>query len=264
MAAILFDLDGVLYEGNTPIAGAADSINWCIKNHIAFLFLTNTTTRSRTELVSKLSRFHISSTTEQFLTPSVAANQWLHSNHQHNIALYIPEACKNEFSTFNIVTSTNHPIDAVIVGDLGMQWTFSLMNQVFQRLINKPAVNLLALGMTRYWKTEHGLQMDAGPVIKALEYATGKEAVVTGKPAARFFQAAIHQLPHNDGIIMIGDDIRSDIEAAQRIGLKTILVRTGKYTDQDLHTGIMPDAILDSIADLPAWWQNNIKTNQAV
>jgi hypothetical protein len=54
---------------------------------------------------------------------------------------------------------------------------------------------------------------------------------------------------------MIGDDIRSDIAGAQAAGLKTLLVRTGKFRPADLETEIRPDGVIDSIADLPAWWQ---------
>jgi len=58
---------------------------------------------------------------------------------------------------------------------------------------------------------------------------------------------------------MIGDDIRSDILGAQKAGLKAILVQTGKYRDEDLQSGIKPDAILRSIKELPEWWRKNKK-----
>jgi phospholysine phosphohistidine inorganic pyrophosphate phosphatase len=54
---------------------------------------------------------------------------------------------------------------------------------------------------------------------------------------------------------MIGDDVRGDVAGAQAAGLKAILVRTGKYRPEDLRGQIKPDGVIDSIADLPAWWQ---------
>jgi len=95
-------------------------------------------------------------------------------------------------------------------------------------------------------------------MIKAFEYATGTSAIVTGKPATDFFQAAVTLLGRQENIIMIGDDIKGDIEASQQAGLKAILVRTGKFSEQDLESGINPDAILNSVAMLPGWWQANI------
>jgi phospholysine phosphohistidine inorganic pyrophosphate phosphatase len=263
MSAILFDLDGVLYEDDNVIEGAAETIKWFSDNAIPHLFLTNTTSKSRTELVNKLAGFNIESAPEEFLTPPVAACQWLSKHNINNIALFVPETTKSEFSAFTQADDDGNSVEAVIVGDLGDQWTFKTMNDIFQLLMDNPEVALIALGMTRYWRSANGLQLDVGPMIKAFEYATGIEAVVTGKPAINFYRAAINLLSDNadadeSDIIMIGDDIRGDIEASQHAGLKAILVRTGKFLNSDLDSGIQPEAILDSIAELPGWWRSNM------
>jgi len=258
MPAILFDLDGVLYESDKPIDGAADTINWFNKNDIPHLFLTNTSSISRLELVAKLAGFGIRSKPEDFLTPPVAARQWLQLNSLQNIALFVPETTREEFSGFNLVSGEANNIEAVVVGDLGERWTFTIMNQIFRTLIENPQAKLIALGLTRYWKTASGLQLDVGPMIKAFEYATGVNAVVTGKPAREFFQAAVLLLREEDNFVMIGDDICGDIEAAQHAGLKAIQVRTGKFSESDLDSGISPDVLLDSVASLPEWWQSNM------
>ncbi len=258
MSAILFDLDGVLYQGNKAIEGAADAVNWFYSNNIPHLFLTNTTSKPRAELVTKLSEFGIQSNPKDFLTPPVAANQWLQKNNLNTIALYVPDSTKEEFSEFKLITDENKKVNAVVIGDLGEQWTFTIMNTIFRLLINNPQAKLIALGMTRYWRTPTGLQLDAGPMIKAFEYAANRTAIVTGKPAKEFFHAAIDLLNNQQDIVMIGDDIRGDIEASQQAGLKAIQVKTGKFTEADLKLGITPDAILDSIALLPAWWEKNM------
>jgi len=257
MAAILFDLDGVLYESDTAIDGAAKTIRWFNEKKIPHLFLTNTTSKSRAELVTKLAGFNIKSNENNFLTPPVAASQWLQKHNKINIALFVPETTKGEFSEFKICNKNEKNVDAIIIGDLGIKWTFEIMNRIFRLLIDNPQSALLALGMTRYWRSQSGLQLDVGPMIKAFEYATGRSAIVTGKPAKEFFQSAIHLLGKQNEIFMIGDDIRSDTEASQQAGLKAIQVRTGKFTDHDLKIGITPDAILDSIAQLPNWWKAN-------
>jgi phospholysine phosphohistidine inorganic pyrophosphate phosphatase len=264
MSAILFDLDGVLYEGEKPIDGAADAVNWFHKNHIPLLFLTNTTSKSRVELVAKLADFGIDSEADDFLTPPVAACQWLQLNNLVNILAFVPASTKEEFSAFNIMDNDAEKysvnIDAVIVGDLGEQWSFEILNKIFRALINNPEAKLIALGMTRYWKNNSVLQLDVGPMIKAFEYATGLNAIVTGKPAKEFFLAASNLLGESIRIkntVMIGDDIRGDIEASQQAGFKAIQVRTGKFSASDLKLGITPDVILDSVADLPQWWRSN-------
>jgi HAD superfamily hydrolase (TIGR01450 family) len=109
--------------------------------------------------------------------------------------------------------------------------------------------------MTRYWRTADGLRLDTGPFVKALEYATGREAIVLGKPAPAFFAAALERIGlAPEQVLMIGDDIRGDIGGARDAGIDGLLVRTGKYQDEDLGEAVRPRAVLDSIADLPRWW----------
>jgi HAD superfamily hydrolase (TIGR01458 family) len=210
------------------------------------------------ELVEKLAGFGIRSTEKDFLTPPVAAVKWLQTNKINDIALFVPETTEEEFSEFKFVTDENDNVGAVIIGDLGKRWSFETMNKIFRTLINNPQAKLIALGMTRYWRTSAGLQLDVGPMIKAFEYAAGIDAVVTGKPARDFFQAAIELIGKKENIVMIGDDIKGDIEASQHAGLKAIQVRTGKFSESDLASGITPDVILDSVAALPGWWQQNM------
>ena len=124
-------------------------------------------------------------------------------------------------------------------------------------LHSNPEASLIALGSTRFWQAPDGLRLDAGPFVAALEYATGRKAVVCGKPAETFFHAAAARLGFApEEILMIGDDIDIDVGGAQRAGLRGALVRTGKFRDGDLNRAVRPDVVLDSIAELPAWWLN--------
>ena len=121
--------------------------------------------------------------------------------------------------------------------------------------MKNPAAQLIALGMTRYWQAEDGLRLDVGPFVKGLEYATGVEPLVMGKPAQPFFHSALSLLGvEAKDTLMIGDDIRGDIDGAHKAGLQAMLVRTGKFRQSDLTMGITPDYIIDSVADLPSWW----------
>ena len=258
MSAILFDLDGVLYEGDKAINGAAEAVDWFITNHIPHLFLTNTTSKPRSALVEKLCAYKIKTDKDDYLTPPVAAVQLLKKNNLNNISLFVPEVTKTEFSEFNLCDSDADTVDAVVIGDLAKNWSFEKMNSAFRLLMRNPDCTLIALGLTRYWRTDDGLQLDAGPFVKALEYASGRDVIITGKPAGEFYQAARDKLKHTAELVMIGDDIKGDIEAAQNAGIKAIQVRTGKFTEIDLTYGITPDAILDSIADLPSWWQQHM------
>jgi HAD superfamily hydrolase (TIGR01458 family) len=260
MDALLFDLDGVLYLGDQAIEGAAHTVNWVQQHNIPHLFLTNTTSRPRRALVKKLAAMGITVNESQLLTPAVAACQWIKSNVRGDIALFIPEATKMEFQDLSLASpDQNKPIGAIVIGDLGEQWDFPTLNRAFRLLMNTPQPALIALGMTRYWRAEDGLRLDAGPFVSALQYASGHAPVVMGKPAQSFYQAALDTLGMPaEHVYMIGDDIRGDIEGAQKAGIHTILVKTGKFQTSDLQLGITPFACLVSVADLPQWWQQHI------
>jgi len=262
MRAIVFDLDGVIYQGDTAIEGAVETIAWVRAQGIPHLFLTNTSSRPRTEQCRKLAGIDIAIEPEQILSPPAAAARWLRAQAAGPVALFVPPATQAEFAGLpRWDGDVKQTVGAVVIGDLAEAWTFARLNQAFQLLMARPAPHLVALGMTRYWRTAAGLQLDAGPFVSALQYASGIEPTVTGKPAQAFFRTAAETLdlaPRD--LLMVGDDIRGDVQGAQRAGLRAALVRTGKFQPQDLESGIQPEAVLDSVAEVPGWWSRQSGT----
>jgi HAD superfamily hydrolase (TIGR01549 family) len=113
--------------------------------------------------------------------------------------------------------------------------------------------DVVALTRDKYWLKDAKLALDAGPFVAALEFATGRSARVAGKPSPTFYAAAVDSLRLGPApaVAMVGDDLWSDVEGAQRAGLQGWLVRTGKYRQDVLErSGITPDRILESIAEL--------------
>lgn len=256
MHGILLDLDGVLYVGDEAVPGAADAIAWLRGHEIPHLFLTNTSSRPRAAIVEKLARFGVDARAEQILTPAAAAAAWLQDSDVGRPALFVPEATASEFADLDPLPADDEKgAGCVVVGDLGHGWDFETLNRAFRLLMGEARPVLVALGMTRYWRAADGLQLDAGAFVRALEYASGATAVVMGKPAPGFYDRAVQRLgvPKSE-VVMVGDDIRSDIDGAQQAGLAGVLVRTGKYTDADLRSEVVPQSVLDSVADLPDWW----------
>jgi phospholysine phosphohistidine inorganic pyrophosphate phosphatase len=253
---VLLDLDGVVYVGDSAVPGATDVVDWLTRDDIPFRFLTNTSSRPRASIVEKLARMDIKASDEDILTPAVAAKSWLKEHSPGRPALFVPEATASELAELDpLPDDVEAGAGAVVVGDLGEGWDFATFNRAFRLLMAEPRPVLVALGMTRYWKADDGLRLDAGAFVRALEYAAGTTAVVMGKPDQAFYQAAIEGLGlAAGGVVMVGDDIRSDVEGAQRAGLTGVLVRTGKFAPADLDGNVSPDAVLDSIADLPDWW----------
>lgn len=256
MKALLFDMDGVLYHAEDPIPGAAEAIRWVREHGIPHLFVTNTTSHSRTLLAEKLARFGIPGGPDDILTPPDVAAAWLRNRQGEPVALFVKPAARGPFEGIPLV-----PDDAesgarhVVIGDLAERWDFRTINRAFRLLHADPEATLIALGMTRYWKDHDGISLDAAPFVALLEHATGRKPLVFGKPAAAFFEEAAAKLGvPKDEVLMVGDDIETDVGGAMRAGLRGALVRTGKFRPQDLAGAVRPDAVIDSIADVPALW----------
>ncbi len=194
---------------------------------------------------------------EHIISPPAAAARWLRAEVEGAVALFVPRVTHSEFNGLQLWDGdTSCRVAALVIGDLAEEWTFARLNQAFQLLMAEPAPQLIALGMTRYWRAAGGLQLDTGPFVSALQYATGIEPRVLGKPARAFFTTAADALGLEPGeLLMVGDDIRGDVEGAQRAGLHAALVKTGKFQPQDLQLGVQADVVLDSLASLPEWWR---------
>ncbi len=251
---VLFDLDGVLYNGDKPIEGAAEAVEAVRDSGIPSLFVTNTTSRPRSALVGKLRRFGVAATPDEFLTPPVAAAGWIRARGEGRAALFVPEATREEFRGLETPAESDAPdLRYVVIGDLGSDWDYRTLNRAFRLLHENPARELIALGLTRYWRSPDGANLDVAPFVAALECAAGRRATVLGKPAIEFFRQASAKLslaPAN--LLMIGDDMQADAMGARRAGLQAALVRTGKFRQSDLDSGERPDWVLDSVRDLPA------------
>jgi phospholysine phosphohistidine inorganic pyrophosphate phosphatase len=259
LRGILLDMDGVLYNDQAAIPGAAEAVRWLASRDIPLLFVTNTSSRGRYALALKLRGFSIEADIAHIHTPCVAARTWLATHADGPVALFMRDAARGEFQGLpQVVNEAPEECGAVVIGDLGDAWDYDTLNRAFRLLYYHPNAKLIALGMTRYWRTSSGLCLDVGPYVAALEYATGRTPMVFGKPAPAFFQAAAEQLELTPKeVLMVGDDVRVDVGGAQAAGLRGALVRTGKFCEADLAGEVKPDAVIGSIADLPEWWERN-------
>ncbi len=244
-SAFLFDLDGVFYNDTQPILGGAEVIAQLRAQGVPFRFITNTTSKGRAALARKLQSFGVSAEPREVFCPAVAAALFLREKNASGV-FFTTDDTRGELA--GVREDFARP-DYLVLGDLGDDWTFARLNQALRYLLD--GAGLIALGMTRYWHADDGPRLDVGPIASALSYATGISPIVLGKPAADFFRLAVRDLGGEPAqCAMVGDDIVTDIGGAQAVGLRSILVRTGKFQPKDLEGKIRPDVIWDSIADL--------------
>ncbi len=233
--AVIFDIGGVLLDGNTPMPGAVEALARLREAGVPFLLLTNTTRRSHADLLAAMHRAGLDVSAQQLLTPARAAAEWLQTHQIHGVLLIhpglLPDFADVATTLVGQRTETTAPL-AVIVGDAGEGFTYTTLNAAFRELM--AGATLISLSDSRYFREADGLSLDAGPFIRLLENAAGVTSIAMGKPGAPFFRQAIAALDFPpERITLIGDDVHSDILGAHAVGLRTILVKTGKFQTDD-------------------------------
>jgi HAD superfamily hydrolase (TIGR01458 family) len=246
---LLIDIDGVLHVGPDPIEGAGRVLDLLRGKGVPFRLVTNTTSRSRRLVVERLRVLGFEVGETDVLTPAALAVRHCQAKGYERVALHVASALREDLEQLGD-SSDAAKVDAVVLGDLGEEFTYTRMNEIFRQL--QDGAELVALQRNRVWQREDGLSLDAGPFVVALEYAVGLEATVTGKPSRAFFEAALGDLGVGpDAAVMIGDDVEADVGGALDFGLDGVLVRTGKFReDTVLASGIRPTLVVDSITDL--------------
>lgn len=234
--AVIFDIGGVLLDGNTPMPGAVEALARLRLADVPFLLLTNTTRRSHGDLLTALHQAGLGVSAQQLLTPARAAAEWLQTHQTHGVLLIHPGLLPDfaDVATTLVGQKTDTTATrAVIVGDAGEGFTYTTLNAAFRELM--AGATLISLSDSRYFREADGLSLDAGPFVRLLENAAGVTSIAMGKPGAPFFQQAIAALSlPPERITLIGDDVHSDILGAHDVDLQTILVRTGKFQADDI------------------------------
>ncbi|AZO35163.1 MAG: TIGR01458 family HAD-type hydrolase [Mesorhizobium sp.] len=247
--AVLLDLLGVVYDGDTPIPGAAAAIERLRKAGLPLRFVSNTTRSPRSKIIAQLVAMGIEVADEELLTPARAAVEWLR-NHDRQPHLLVHPDLEAEFSGLEGGNGR-----AVVVGDAGEGFDHASLNRAFRELA--AGADFVALAVNRTFKDADGqLSLDAGAFVAALEFASGRSPVVLGKPSPDFFLSALADLdcPAADAV-MVGDDAEGDVAGALRAGLgAALLVRTGKYRPGDeTRFDPAPAALVDDLAAAAEW-----------
>jgi HAD superfamily hydrolase (TIGR01458 family) len=254
MTAILLDIDGVLHVSGDPIPGAADAVRALRADGHRLRFVTNNTTRARARLARELQAIGIDLDEDEVSTTPIAAGKLLDGMR----VLALTMASVREDLAAH-VTLVEEDAEAVLLGgadetaETGEVFAYANLNRAFAAL--RGGARLVCLHKNRWWQTADGPLLDAGAFVAGLEYAAQVEAEIVGKPTAAYFEAALAELDSAPSeAVMVGDDVEADIGGAKQIGMRGVLVRTGKFRPAALEEADpQPDAVIGSIAELPAW-----------
>lgn len=243
MKPLLIDFDGVLRLGNKPAPSIQNFFNFLKKDNIPSCIISNSTLLIQDDLRNFLIKNNIE-TDIPILTAADSTLKYVKDKYQ-SASVYCSEKIKK---IFRDIPDSNSP-EAVVIGDLGTEINAEVMNEMFNKIYN--GADLIAMHKNRFWKSsDKEMVLDAGAFITGLEYASGKEAILIGKPSPLYFKNALELINanQNESFMMLGDDLETDIKAANRLGAFTMLVLTGKAKVEDIEqSNIIPHYIVTDL-----------------
>jgi HAD superfamily hydrolase (TIGR01458 family) len=258
MACILLDIDGVLHVSGEPISGAQEAVSELREAGHAIRFVTNNSTRPRAGLAAELREMGFTlEDAELQTTPGTAARELAGKR----VLALVMVAIVPDLEGLELV---GHDADAVLVGGcdetLEPNQVFSYMNMARAFSEIRMGAEFYCLHKNTWWQTSRGPMLDSGAFTAGLEYATGVEAVVLGKPSPSYFAAALDALDAEpERTWLVTDDVEADVRGARLFGMRTALVRTGKFRPETLEGAeASPDIVVSSIAQFPAWLESDL------
>jgi HAD superfamily hydrolase (TIGR01458 family) len=258
MACILLDVDGVLHVSGEAIPGAPAAVARLREAGHSLRFVTNNSTRPRAQLAAELRALGFELPDEELQTTALTAARELAGK---RVLALVMAGVVPDLEGIELV---GEGADAVLIGGcdetVEPNQVFSYMNLARAFAEIQLGADLYCLHKNRWWQTKRGPLLDAGAFVAGLEYATGIDAVVLGKPSPAYFAAALDALGAEPELTwLVGDDVESDMRGAKMFGMRTALVRTGKFRPDTVEQlDLRPDVVLSSVADLPEWLERSL------
>jgi HAD superfamily hydrolase (TIGR01458 family) len=259
MASILLDIDGVLHVSGDPIPGAQEAVAELRRAGHLLRFVSNNSTRPRVRLAEELREMGFELDDMELQTTPGAAARELEGK---RVLALVMAAIVPDLDGLDLV---GDHADAVLVGGcdetLEPNQVFSYMNLARAFAEIQMGASLYCLHKNKWWQTSRGPMLDGGAFVAGLEYATGVEANVLGKPSPSYFAAALDALDAEPELTwLVTDDVDGDIRGARLFGMRTALVRTGKFRPDTLEASTTsPDIVASSVAQFPALLEEDLR-----
>lgn len=254
LKGFVFDIDGVLHLDGAPIPGAAEAVARLRERGYGVCFFTNVTASNRAARAARLCEYGVEADPSEILTASSVTADWLRARGCPRCYLLLHGSGRDEFDGLELDAAKP---DVVVMGEMGETLCPAHLSRALEALLH--GAELVAIQKNRYWLQDGRRLLDIGAYTAALEFASGKQATVIGKPAPYGYRAALRLLGLPAGrVAMVADDLTVDLAGARAVGMRTLLVESGEYGPASAQSGEPPDLILPSVADLPAWLEGRL------
>lgn len=266
VSTLIFDLDGVVWRGNAPIAGAVEAIAQLKAAGKRCLYCTNNSSQTPAQFVEKLKNVGVEAVEDDIITSSTATALYLSAQFTGPFLAYVigGEGIQAAIQKIgarivydrDIDDDTN--VDCVVAG-IDRSFTYDKLNTA-QRLIRRGAL-FVATNRDATYPVEHGVIPGAGAIVAAIETASGTTPVTIGKPRPVMIQLVQQKFKlEAHEIAFIGDRLDTDVVCARRAGVAAILVLTGVTTLPEARRAkgeLRPDAVFPDLPSLvPAIIEN--------
>jgi 4-nitrophenyl phosphatase len=242
---IIFDLDGTIYRGSQAVPGAADFVSRVAEQGIKVLFVTNRSNRTPESVCTQLRGYGISCTIENILTSAQATARHLRSG---SVFFIGEEGLEQALLEAGLTMDPESP-DYVVVGfDRAINYT---KIEKASRLIRAGA-RFIVTNPDKAVNADGGISPGNGAIVAAIATASGVSPIVVGKPERAIIDIALERMglePEN--VILVGDNLETDIKAGISAGISTILILTGVSTRMDVMNSLVkPHRVVENYAEL--------------
>jgi 4-nitrophenyl phosphatase len=255
----IMDMDGVLYRGNQAQPGLLEFFDFLRNNDIPFLLLTNNSANSASDYTRKLAKMGVSVKDSETVTSGQAASVYLRNEAPGGAGVFVVGMQPLRDSIFGgdneglLVPDDKHPRFVVQGGD------FNLVYETVKKacLLIRAGAKFIATNADPVFPTEEGLIPGAGSIGALLQTSTGQKPLVIGKPEAPMYEMALKILGSTASeTLMIGDNLVTDIDGANRLGIPTALTLSGVTGAADYENStIKATLVYQGLPELIAAWE---------
>ena len=256
MKGYMIDLDGTMFHGKRIVEGAKEWIDSLIEKNVPFIFLTNNSSRTPEQATQHMLDMGFENIEpKHFYTSAIAAVSYVSSHYCERKAFYIGElGMKTALleAGFTIVNDTEELADFVFIG-LNRQATYEMYSQAVKHLVHGAV--LVGTNNDRILLSEKGVNVGNGSIVAMFEYVCGRESIKIGKPHQPILEEALKFMNvSKDEVILVGDNLETDIALGEKFGVETIFVLTGIHKREDIERlGIHPTYVVERMTD----WKGN-------
>lgn len=253
--AVVFDLDGTLYRGKTPVPGAVEAVGALRAHGVKAVFLTNAATLGREAVAAKLNGMGLSAKKGDVYCGAYALAHYISQNHRGKKVYVVGEkGMFDELEEAGVAVAGDEEAAAggagIVAAGLDRKFTYAKLASAYLALGKGAA--FLASNTDATYPVEGGELPGAGGIVAAIEAAAGKRAHVVGKPNPYVMELIEkeHRLKRG-GILVAGDRLETDITFARNCGVKSALVLGGASKRSDIRD-LRPDWVFESVRELAA------------